>query len=392
MTDPRDPHSLAVHAGAGRAPDRPLSVPIVQASTFALPSTARGAELSTAVAPPRFYTRWGNPTIRALEVALAELEGAEAALAFGSGMAAMSTAVIASVAAGDHVLCSRHIYGGVVQLVRDLLPRFGVEGELVDVRDPEALTAHIRPTTRLLLLESPANPTVDVVDLKALCAIARRHGVCTLVDNTWATPWNQRPLALGADGVVHSVTKALGGHSDVIAGAVIGPRAWVDAVWRTQKVLGGCISPHDAWLVIRGIKTLGVRQERACATALELARWLRAHPAVRRVHYPGLAEHPGHAVARAQMRSFGSMLAFEVASREAAAAVAEGVRLITHAVSLGGVESLICHPASTTHSPLDDAELAAAGIAPGLLRMSVGLEGVDDLAEDLDRALGTPSR
>ncbi len=385
--DPRDPHSLMVHAGAGRDPDRPLSVPIVQASTFALPSTARGAALSTANAPTRLYTRWGNPTTRALEDALAELEGGEAAIAFASGMAAMSTAVIASVAAGDHVLCSRHIYGGVIQLVRDLLPRFGVASDVVDVRDPKALAPHIRSNTRLLLIESPANPTVDVVDIEALAATARAHGVRTLVDNTWATPWNQRPLDSGADGVVHSATKALGGHSDVIAGAVIGARGWIEDVWRAHKVLGGCISPHDAWLVMRGIKTLGVRQARACNTALELARWLETHPAVKRVHYPGLSGHRGHAVAARQMRTFGSMLAFEVASRAAAAAVAEGVGLITHAVSLGGVESLICHPASTTHAPLDPAELAAAGIAPGLLRMSVGLEGIDDLVDDLDRAL-----
>jgi methionine-gamma-lyase len=382
--------TLAAHAGSAHD-EGSVAMPIYQTSTFRIDSAAAGAEMSAQAAPPRFYTRWGNPTTAALEGAMAALEGGEAALAFASGMAAASAAVLATVKSGDHIVAGTCLYGAMTELLERALTPLGVETTFVDTGGPEGpdrIAAALRPNTRLLYMETPANPTLAITDLAAAQALARPRGITTLVDNTWATPCNQRPLELGIDAVVHSATKYLGGHSDVIAGIIVGRRAFLDRVWEQRKIFGGSLSPHDAFLVLRGIKTLAVRVPRQNASALALARYLSQHPSVKKVYHPGLPDHPGHAIARRQMRGTGGMVSFEVAGGlEAGHRFVESLRLITHAVSVGGTESLVVHPASTTHAALTPDERQRARIADGLVRMSVGLESAVDLAADIAQAL-----
>jgi cystathionine beta-lyase/methionine-gamma-lyase len=381
-------HTLPVHAGASANPSRSVTVPIYQTAIFRFDSCAQGAELTQQVGPTELYTRWGNPTTHALEAALATLEGAEAALAFASGMGAGSAAVMAMVQGGDHVVAANCLYAGMTELFENVLGRLGVTTTFVDASDAGAVARALRPDTRLIYVETPANPTLQITDLAAVAAIAKDKGIATMTDNTWASPWNTRPIELGIDVVIHSATKYLAGHSDVIAGAVCGSAATIAKVWKMLKIFGACISPHDAFLVHRGLKTLGVRVERQNATALALAQHLRGHRRIARVHYPGLEDHPDHAVARRQMRGFGGMLAFEVEGGIAAGKrVVERLRLVTHAVSLGGTESLAVHAASTTHGPLTEAARLRAGVTPGLIRVSVGLEDVRDLIADFDQAL-----
>lgn len=381
-------HTLPVHAGADANPTHALAVPIYQTSTFRFDSAAHGAALTQQVAPAELYTRWGNPTTHALEAALAQLEGAEAALAFASGMGAGSAAVLAAVQSGDHIVAANCLYAGMTELFENVLAHLGVTSTFVDPSDVDQFERALQANTKLIYVETPANPTLQITDLDAVAALGRRRGVLTMADNTWASPFNTRPIAHGIDVVVHSATKYIAGHSDVIAGAVAGTRAFIAKVWRMLKVFGACISPHDAFLVHRGIKTLAVRVERQNATALTLARALAAHPRIERVYYPGLAEHPGHDIARRLMRGFGGMLSFEVKGGIAAGKqVVERLCLVTHAVSLGGTESLAVHAASTTHGPLTEAARRRAGVTPGLIRVSVGLEDERDLVEDFTQAL-----
>ena len=382
------PATRLVHAGSEANETSALSVPIYQSSTFSFSSAEHGADLCAATAPTHLYTRWGNPTTRALELALADVEGGEAALAFASGMAAGATAVMPMVASGDHVVAANCLYTGMTELFERVLPPLGVETTFVDPAADGAFERALRPTTKLIYVETPANPTLAITDLEAVAALARQRGIFTIADNTWASPWNTRPLELGIDAVIHSATKYLGGHTDLIAGAAVGSRQWIDRVWLYLKIFGGCPSPHDAWLLLRGMKTLGLRVERQNATALAIAEFLAGHPRVASTYYPGLADHPGHAVARRQMRGFGGMLSFEVAGGlEAGRRLLEAVRLVTHAVSLGGVETLAVHPASTTHAPLTPEERRRADISDGLIRLSVGLEEPADLIDDLRGAL-----
>ena len=382
------PATRLVQAGREANETSAISMPIFQSSTFRIDSSEHGAELSQATAPSHFYTRWGNPTTRALELALADVCGGEAALAFSSGMAAGVTAVMAMVASGDHVVAANCLYTGMTELFDHVLPPLGVETTFVDPQEAGAFERALRPATKLIYVETPANPTLAVTDLAAVADLARSRGVFTLADNTWASPWNTRPLELGIDAEIHSATKYLGGHTDVIAGAAIGSRWWIDRVWPYLKIFGGCPSPHDAWLVLRGLRTLGLRVERQNATALAVAEHLDRHPRIEKVFYPGLPGHPGHDVARRQMRGFGGMLSFEVKGGLAAGRqLLESVRLITHAVSLGGGETLAVHPASTTHAPLTPEERRRGNVTDGLIRMSVGLEAAEDLNADLDRAL-----
>jgi cystathionine beta-lyase/cystathionine gamma-synthase len=381
-------HTTVVHAGADANPTHAVVVPIYQTSTFRFDSCAHGADVSAQVAPAELYTRWGNPTTRALEVAIAQLEGAEAALAFASGMGAGSAAVLATVQSGDHIVAANCLYTGMTELIENVLGKLGVTSTFVDPAEPDNFARALRANTKLIYVETPANPTLAITDLAAVGALGKRRGVMTMADNTWASPWNTRPIELGIDVIVHSATKYIAGHSDVIAGAVAGSRAAIVRIWKMLKIFGACISPHDAFLVHRGIKTLGVRVERQNATALALARFLAAHPRVERVHYPGLESHPGHAVAKAQMRGFGGMFAFEVKGGiEAGKQTIEALRLVTHAVSLGGTESLAVHAASTTHGPLTEEARRRAGVTPGLIRVSVGLEDERDLIADLAQAL-----
>jgi cystathionine beta-lyase/cystathionine gamma-synthase len=388
---PPPPHRFetrAIHAGAELNRTSALAPPIFQSSTFKLESARQGAELTQAAAPAEFYTRWGNPTTKQLEAILADLEGAEAALAFASGMGAISTALLSLLSAGDHVLIGQSIYSGVNELARGVLPRFGIEVSFADSSDTHAVAAALRPETRLVLVESPTNPTLGLCDLEALGKLGRERGVLTMVDNTFATPANQNPIGLGIDIVAHAATKAIGGHSDVTAGAICSRRDIVERCWRHLKLFGASLSPFEAWLIIRGLKTLSLRVEKQSRSALALARFLESHPDVERVYYPGLPSHPGHALACRQMRGFGGILSFELRGGvQRGVRFVEALRLVQLAVSLGGAESLIQHPASMTHGTLGEDELRKAGISPGLLRLSVGLEAAEDLQEDLAQAL-----
>lgn len=384
--------TLAVHAG--EEPDAvtgALDPPIVLASAFAFADAADAAGRFAGTREGAIYTRWRNPTVSALERKVAALEGAEDAVALASGMAAMHAALSAFVASGDHVIAPRGLYAETARLLRGHLARFGVETSFVDATDPHAVEGALRERTRVVLAETPANPTLAITDLAALSSIARGAGARLVVDSTFATPFHQRPLEHGAHLVVHSATKALSGHGDVIGGVVAGSAADVAAVREEGvRTCGGALSPVSAMLIARGMRTLGLRMERASASAMELARRLEAHPCVSRVSYPGLASHPGHAVAARQMRrGFGALIALEVAGGlEGGARAYDAVRVISRAVSLGDVRSLLTHPASTTHASMTRDQRDAAGIAEGLMRLSVGVEDVEDLWADLERALG----
>jgi methionine-gamma-lyase len=384
----RGPGTTAVH-GRREVRPGPLAVPIVQTSTFAFGSAAEMRRHLEGDEELFLYTRYANPTVRELEESLAAVEGAESALALSSGMAAMTTAVASLVRAGDEVLASSSLYGGTVRLLTDLLPRFGVDARFVGAADLACADRVAGERSRLLIVESPTNPGLEIVDLAAVCAAAHARGLVVVVDNTFATPFLQQPLALGADLVMHSLTKALAGHSDVIGGALAGSRARIDAARATMKVLGGCMDPHAAFLVLRGIKTLHLRVERQCDNALALARRLEGHEAVRRVLYPGLPSHPGHEVARRQMAAFGGMVTLVLAGGlPAAERFYDRLRLVARAASLGGVESLASLPVHTSHYGLPEGKLREAGIDPGMVRLSLGVEDASDLITDVERALG----
>lgn len=390
--------TLCVHAGEEVGPDGSLDPPIVLSSAFAFDGAEHAARAFRGEEDAWIYGRWGNPTVAALEAKLAALEGAEAACATASGMAAIAGAVLAVCRAGDHVVAPRSMYAESARLLRERLPTLGVTTTFVDA-SVEAYAEAVQPNTRILYVETPSNPTLGIVDIEGVVALARgSRGAASgserpvvVVDGTFATPFGQTPLALGADVVVHSMTKAISGHGDVIAGAVTGARGPVDRARELiVKGFGGVLSPLSAWLVLRGLRTFALRQERACATAFELAAHLAAHPKIGAVHHPSLAAHEGHALARRQMHAYGALLSFELAGEGAldrGRRVLEALRVATHAVSLGDARTLVVHPASTTHSTMPEATRRAAGIGDGLLRVSVGLESAGDLKEDFDRAL-----
>ncbi|MGW5781971.1 trans-sulfuration enzyme family protein [Streptomyces sp. NPDC003863] len=368
----------------------PLSVPLVQSSAFAFDSAA---ELADAMADPdgRYvYSRRGNPTVRALEQTLAGLESGEGAIAFASGMGAISGVLLALLKPGDRVVAQRCLYGGTHAVLADLAERYGIEVVRISGDDPaEFEAAAVHPATRLLVLETIANPTGQVPDLPGLLAAARALGVTSLVDNSLASPVLCRPLELGADIVVHSTTKYLSGHSDVLGGAaVFADDALRRRVWPRTVELGACADPFAAWLTLRGIPTLPLRMREHCANAAALAELLASRVGVTAVHHPWRPGHPSYDTARKVLAGGGGLLSFELAGgREAGRAFIERVRLAKLALSLGGVETLVAHPASTSHRELDADALAAAGIAPGLVRMSVGIEDVEDLWGDMEQAL-----
>lgn len=382
-----------VHAGdRPDAATRALEVPLVLSSAFGFASAEEAAGAFRGDNDAYIYGRWGNPTVEALEEKLAALEETDDACAAASGMAAVSGALLAFCGQGDHVVAPRSMYAESARLLRERLPRFGIETTFVDAVDIGAYERAIRTTTRVLYIETPANPNLAVSDISAIVALARaRGGIATIADNTFATPFAQTPRTLGVDVVVHSMTKALGGHGDAIGGCACGPR---DQVARIRDLIvkgfGGVISPFNAFLVARGLRTFALRQRQQCATAATLAQRLAEHPRVAVVHHPSLASHPGHALARRQMHAFGSLLSFELKDPDPLSAgriVLERVRTITHAVSLGDVRSLLVHPASTTHSTMPAEARAAAHITDGLLRLSAGLESAEDLWRDLEQAL-----
>lgn len=385
------PSTVAVHGGEGKPTRGPLDEPIVLSSAFRFADAddARAAFLGESDA--HIYGRWGNPTVEALEAKVAALEGGEAAVATASGMAAVAGVLFGLLRSGDHVVAPRAMYGESARLLRERLPRLGIRTTFVDATEPAAYEAAIQPTTRVLYLESPANPTLAVTDLAAVAELARARGLWSVADNTFATPLVTRPLSLGVDVVLHSMTKALCGHGDAIGGVVVTRGELRETIADTiVKGLGGVLSPFSAYLVLRGIRTLALRVERSCSSAARLARWLEERPEVARVYYPGLPSHPGHDVASRQMRGYGGLVAFELhGGMEAGRRALDRVAIIANAVSLGDARSLLTHPASTTASTMPAMDRAAAGISDGLLRLSVGIEDCDDLLEDLERALGT---
>ena len=337
------------------------------------------------------YSRVSNPTRTALERNIAALEGGTDGMAFGSGVAA-TDAIMRLLSPGDHAVFSRNVYGGTYRLMKTVWERYGLTSDFVDATDPGIIERAITPATRLIFVETPTNPTMEITDLSAVAGIARSRGILSVADNTFATPYLQRPLDLGIDVVLHSLTKYLNGHSDMLGGIVVTSRT--DVVERLrffQKAIGAILSPFDSWLCLRGTKTLAVRMERHCRNAMEVAAWLAARPPVRAVHYPGLADHPQHALAARQMRGFGGMLAFDLGDLEAAGRFLKHVRLCALAESLGGVETIITHPATMTHASVPAEQRRAIGVTDGLVRISVGLEDPEDLIADLDNAFRSGS-
>jgi cystathionine gamma-lyase len=370
----------AIHAGQDADPATGATVvPIYATSTFTqeAPGKHKGYE----------YSRSGNPTRAALETCLAALEGGERGLAFASGLAA-TTAVLSVLKPGDEVAAAADLYGGTYRLLERVFVPWGLVTRYTDDASPAGFEKIVTPATRLVWIETPTNPLLQILDIRAVAALAQRAGAILAVDNTFASPYLQQPLALGADLVVHSTTKYLGGHSDVIGGAVIGSRELLQRVAFYQNAAGGVPGPFDAWLTLRGLKTLAVRMERHCANARRLAGWLAEQPQVQRVYYPGLTSHPGHALARKQMRDFGGMLSVRLkGGKEGALRLLTRTKLFSLAESLGGVESLIGHPATMTHASIPVEVREARGVDDGLVRLSVGIEDVDDLQEDLRQAL-----
>jgi cystathionine beta-lyase/cystathionine gamma-synthase len=372
--------TLAVHAGQHPDPlTGAVNVPVYLSSTFEL--TGIGADKGWD------YSRAGNPTRDRLEEALAALEGGTSGHAFASGMAAIY-ALVATLHAGDHVICSHNVYGGTARLFNQIVRHYGIEIQYVDTGNLEAVAAAIKSNTKLIHIETPTNPLMALTDISAVCGIAHAKGVEVSVDNTFMSPALQSPLALGADVVMHSTTKFLNGHSDGLGGALIGSKPeHKERFWLVQKAAGGILSPFECFLVLRGIKTLPLRMKQHEENGRAVAEFLSTQPKLKRLAYPGLKSHPQHALAVKQQRGFGSMLSFDLGTRAAAGRFLAAVKLFLNAESLGGVESLASHSATTTHAALSDAEREAVGITEGLVRLSVGIEDKEDLIADLDQAL-----
>lgn len=357
-------------------------------------SAKQAADFAIGVAPEAYYSRWGNPTVRELEEVLADLEGGAHALATGSGMGAIASAILSCVDTGGHVAAGASLYTATTEIFTRMLPRFGVTTTFVDPRRPGDWRAAVRPGTTLVYIETPANPTMLITDIREAVRAARSVHAVVLADNTFATPIYQTPIEFGVDAVLHSATKYLGGHADVVAGAVItAKRSLFERMWFTYKLLGPSLGPFEAFLVRRGLKTLPMRMEGHTRNAQALAEFLAGHRGVKVVHYPGLTSFPQRSLARKQMSGSGGMMSFELAGGYRAGKLfVESVKVATLGVSLGGVETLVQHPASMTHGPLSEGERRLSGITEGLVRVSVGLEDIDDLTDDFDQALRKATR
>jgi cystathionine beta-lyase/cystathionine gamma-synthase len=377
--------TIAVHAGSPEGPNAPVTTPIVQSTTFRFESAQAVQDYARGDSGLYMYSRDENPTVRAAESAVAALEGGESCVLFGSGMGAMTAALMAFTSAGDEVVAATALYGGTYKLLRDILSRFGVRARMAE---PSALIDEVaRGGARICVFESPNNPTLRVADIAAVARACKAAGTICLIDSTFAPPAVQRPLLLGVDLVMHSGTKFLNGHSDHLVGAIVGRRELVEPVRAISHKLGAVVDPHVAYDLLRGLKTFAVRIERQCATALILARWLSEQPAVKRVWYPGLPSHPDHAMAVRQMNGFGGMVTFTVGTREKAFRFWDRLKLIARAASLGGPETLTSLPILFSHTGYSAKELERAGVDEGMVRMSVGLEDPQDLIEDLRQAL-----
>ena len=380
--------TLAVHSGEPKhGLDAPVASPIIRSSNFTFSSTEEMKRWAEGKSKAYIYTRFGNPTLAVAEAKIAELEHGEAGLVTASGTSAISSALLAILQAGDELIATRQLYGGSYRLMRDVLPRMGIRVQHVEA-DLEGVDRLVNAKTRALYVESPTNPTLGLVDLQKTVDLARQHKLVSIIDNTFATPILQKPLEMGFDLVLHSATKYLAGHSDLVAGAVAGSHELVGKVREMMVSLGGSMDPDPAYLLIRGLKTLEIRVRRQSETALAVASFLEQHPKIERVHYPGLPSHPDHDLAKRQMAGFGGMLAFDLkGGLDAACRFCDRTKIFLLAVSLGGVESLIVLPIYTSHYRMSTVELKAAGVEPGTVRMSVGLEDPRDLIADLDQAL-----
>jgi O-succinylhomoserine sulfhydrylase len=379
----------AVRAGQHRTGEGEHSEPLFLTSSYVFPSAAEAAARFSGEKPGNIYSRFTNPTVRAFEERLASLEGGESCIATASGMVAILSTALALLKAGDHVVSSRNVFGPTVLLFNNYLGRFGVETTFVPLTDLAAWERAIRPNTKLLFIETPSNPLTEVADIAALAKLAHAKGALLVVDNCFCTPALQRPLALGADIVIHSATKYLDGQGRCVGGAVVGDRERVGKdVYGFMRTAGPSLSPFNAWVFLKGLETLNLRMKAHCASALEIARWLESQPAVKKVYYPGLASHPQHALAGKQQAAYGGIVAFEVKGGKAAAwKVVDGVKVFSITANLGDTKSTITHPATTTHGRLTPEQRAEAGIDDGLIRLSVGLEDVNDLKRDLAAGL-----
>jgi cystathionine beta-lyase/cystathionine gamma-synthase len=382
----RHPETEAVRGGTDlHKRNGPLATPIYQTSTFEVTDSDQQVR---AISSDMFYTRYGNPTHTVAENSIAELEGADGALLFASGMGAITTTLLSLLKSGDHIVAQRDIYGGATKFLSQWLPKLGIETTFVDTTDYDQHARAIRPNTRLLYLESPTNPTLRIVDLPKVAALARQHNLISFIDSTFATPINQRPADFGIDLIMHSGTKYFAGHSDLICGIVAGRQDLIRKIHETRTTLGGTMDPHAAWLLLRGIKTLAVRVQRQNDNALRVARFLAQHGKVRRVHYPFAEGHPQRALAMEQMNGGGGVLSFEVdGTGEDAKRLAEALHLFSLAPSLGGVDSLVTIPVITSHGMISAEQREKMGVTEQLIRLSVGIENVDDLIADLEQAL-----
>jgi len=382
------PETAAVHGAADlEKKNGPVTTPIYQTSTFEVTDNDQQQRVTST---DRYYTRWGNPTNTVAEETLAALEGVEGARTFASGMGAITSTILALLKTGDHIVAQRDIYGGVTKFFSEWLPKMGIETTFVDTTDYEQHARAIRPNTRLLYLESPTNPALRVVDMKKAAALAKQHGLISMIDSTFGTPINQHPAEYGIDLVMHSGTKYLSGHADLTCGVVCGRRELMKQLWETRTTLGNCMDPHAVWLLIRGMKTLAVRVSRQNENAQRVAEFLERHAKVRRVHYPFLKSHPQYAIANQQMTGGGGMVTFEVeGTGEDARRVSEAMTLFTLATSLGGVESLVSIPVLTSHAMISAEQRKKMGVTEQMVRLSVGIESADDLIADLEQALET---
>jgi len=381
--------TCAIHAGEPprHGVDTPVSPPIVRSSTFTFSSSEEMKRWAEGKSKAYIYTRYANPTLAIAERKIAALEGAEAAVVTASGMAAISHALLSVLRNGDELISTTQVYGGTFRLMRDIFPRMGINVRHAQ-SSLENIESLVTPKSKCLYIETPTNPTLQVVDLRKAAAFARKHKLVSIIDSTFATPLLQKPLTLGFEMVLHSVTKYLAGHSDLLGGVVAGNAERIGEVRQMVIYLGGCMDPEVAFLLLRGIKTLGVRVERQCETAMRVAKFLEKHPKVERVHYPGLKSHRDHALAKKQMHGFGGMLAFDLkGGLPAARRFCDRVKLFLLAASLGGVESLVLLPIYSSHYRMSEAELRVSGVKPGTVRVSIGLEDAADLIQDLQQAL-----
>lgn len=378
-----------MHSGEDRhGQAAPLTTPIAQTSVFVVPTVEELRRYAQGKRDIYLYSRYGNPTITAAEEKLAALEGAEAAVVTSSGMAAQLVAALVTCQAGDELVSMLDIYGGTAKMFKKVLSRCGIKAVLVPFQDLKNIERYFTRRTRMLFLETPTNPTLRCVDLPVLAQAARKRNICVIADNTFATPILQKPIELGADIVVHSATKFLGGHSDITAGVLAGPNRWMEAAREMMILTGGCLDPGCAYLLLRGLKTLHLRVERACENAARIAEMLRAHRKVESVYYPGFPDSPFHAVASRQMRGFGMLVSFDLRGGEKAAArFIDGLRLWYLAASLGGVESTVSYPILSSHVGLSARQLRLLGVSEGTIRLSAGIEEAADLVADLEQAL-----